>query len=253
LIGAIAASLPNGSIQLNSVARRVTLLDGQWRIEMESDGRPELRRADGVVIATSALQAGVLASGFDAELGALLTQIEHAGSAVVTLIYRRGQIDHALDAFGFVVPAIEQRPIIAASFPSVKFPARESADLTPIRVFLGGALHPEMLDCNEGQLIEIASQQLTPILSIHGTPVDADVARWPASMPQYHVGHVQRIAAIERRLRQWRHIEIAGNSYWGVGIPQCIHSGYEAAERLVRQLSNGKSPSRRSIDDSPTA
>jgi protoporphyrinogen/coproporphyrinogen III oxidase len=100
-------------------------------------------------------------------------------------------------------------------------------------VFVGGALHPELLQLCDEDLRRLALHDLSALLNITGEPQVTDIARWPVSMPQYHVGHLDRIARIEQRSANWSNLALAGNAYHGVGIPQCIASGQTAAERIA--------------------
>lgn len=236
IVEALTAALPAGAIQLHAEATAIERRDLAWRLALRTAQGDLQRDFDGIVLATPAPRAGSLLEQVDSGLSDLLHGIQVAGSVVVTLIYGAGQIGRPLDAFGFVTPAVERRPIVAASFPSVKFPDRDHDGLTPIRVFLGGALRPELIQLSDQELIDVAADEIRPLLSISGVPVATDVARWPASMPQYHVGHLQRIDAIDRRVQRLQRLELAGNGYRGVGIPQCIRSGREAAERLASTL-----------------
>ena len=172
--------------------------------------------------------------GIEPELAAELAAIEYAGCAVVSLGYRRDQLGRPLDGFGFVVPQIEKRPIIAGSFASEKFPGRAPNGELIIRVFIGGALAARIGRAADGR----AQQARAPgtcacCCELTGQPLWTDVARWPRSMPQYHVGHLARVARIEARVAKLHGLALAGNAYRGVGIPQCIHSGEAAAERVV--------------------
>jgi oxygen-dependent protoporphyrinogen oxidase len=194
---------------------------------------------DAVLIALPAPAAARLIEPCDAQLAAELTAVEYAGCAVVSLGFQRNQIAHPLDGFGFVVPHVERRRIIAASFASQKFPGRAPADAVLIRVFIGGALRPELLDLSDTELRRLASEELADLLQIAGQPILADVARWPRSMPQYHVGHLDRLARIERLAANHPTLALAGNAYRGVGIPQCIASAESAAERLATVLARG--------------
>ena len=128
-------------------------------------------------------------------LAAELAAIEYAGCAVVSLGFARHQIGHPLDGFGFVVPQTERRRIIAGSFASLKFPGRAPEHHVLIRAFIGGALQPEMLKLPDAELIRVAREELAELLQITGEPVVSDIVRWPRSMPQYHVGHLDRVAA----------------------------------------------------------
>jgi oxygen-dependent protoporphyrinogen oxidase len=152
---------------------------------------------------------------------------------VLSFGFARRQIGHELNGFGLVVPHIEGRRIIAASFASQKFPGRSPEDCILIRVFLGGALRPDLLQLPDGDVRELALKELTALLKITGEPQLTDIARWPQSMPQYHVGHLDRVAHIEDRVSRWPGLALAGNAYRGVGIPQCIASGQAAAERVA--------------------
>jgi oxygen-dependent protoporphyrinogen oxidase len=147
--------------------------------------------------------------------------------------YRREQIAHPLDGFGLVVPQIEGREILAASFSSVKFHGRAPQGRVLMRVFFGGAGRPDQVDLPDAELRRIALAELAQLLGARGEPELFRVCRWPASMPQYHVGHLARVARIESLVAQLPGLELAGNAYRGVGIPHCIHSGESAAERVV--------------------
>jgi protoporphyrinogen/coproporphyrinogen III oxidase len=172
------------------------------------------------------------------ELAAALVEIEYASCTVVGVACRRSQISDPLDSFGFVVPRIENRRIIAASFASQKFPGRAPADKILIRVFVGGALAPELADLPDTDLVELVRQELADLLDLRGEPLWVDIARWPRSMPQYYVGHCERIARIEQLTARYSTLALAGNAYHGVGIPQCIASGEQAAERIATQLTS---------------
>jgi oxygen-dependent protoporphyrinogen oxidase len=177
-----------------------------------------------------------LLSAIDGSLAANLRLIEYASTAVVSLGYRRSQIAHPLDGFGCVVPAIEARRILAASFTSVKFPHRAAADRVLIRVFLGGALQPQLLAHDDHELARLASDELGELIGAHGEPEVALVTRWSRAMPQYHCGHLDRVARIEAAAANLAGLELAGSAFRGVGVPHCIHSGQQAAERVVGTL-----------------
>jgi protoporphyrinogen/coproporphyrinogen III oxidase len=236
LVDALATSLPEGSIELSVRVREISRVGPtRWVIATDRREAPDL--ADGVIVATPAPRATELMKACDAALSEQLGRIEYASSAVVTLVYPRAHIAHPLDGFGAVVPAVENRPIVAASFLNVKFPAWAPADRAVIRVFMGGVLRPEMVDRSDGELIAIAKAELGDLIEARGEPVEPPrVARWRQSMPQYHVGHLHLVDEIERRVATHHGLQLAGNAYRGVGIPQCIRSGRTAAERLIAQL-----------------
>jgi oxygen-dependent protoporphyrinogen oxidase len=190
---------------------------------------------DGVVLATPANSAAGILRSTDRELAGELEQIPHAGCAVVSLGYRREDIAHRLDGFGFVVPLIEGRKILSASFSSVKFSGRAPEQSVLLRVFIGGACQPELVELSQSELISLAQRELRDLLGVKREPWAVDVAHWPAAMPQYHVGHVQRVQRVRRLTAEHRGLELAGKSYDGVGIPSCIRSGEQAAEQLLKR------------------
>ena len=161
-----------------------------------------------------------------------LREIKHASSAVVVTGHRLADIQHPLDAFGLVIPHIERRKVIAVSFSSRKFPGRAPAGRVLLRTFVGGAMQPEMLEHTDDELIAIVQGELRALLGVTGTPDFTRVARYTSAMPQYHVGHLDRVARIEAETAVLPGLALAGNAYHGVGIPDCIHSGEQAAESL---------------------
>ena len=189
-----------------------------------------------MIVAAPAPRAAQLLGTVDSELADELKQIPYAGSAIALVGYRREQIAHALDGFGFVVPEIEHRKILAASFSSVKFAGRAPDGHVLVRVFFGGAARPEMLELSDEALKQIVCLELGELLGTCGEPELFEVRRWGDKMPQYHLGHVERVRRIEQRAAQLSGFALAGNAYHGVGIPQCIHSGEQAADQILGLL-----------------
>lgn len=232
LIDAIAARLPAGGIRLQTpVAGLARLPDGRWRVEIA--GAASLEFFDGIIVATPAGAAARLLQSVDARLSGLLAGIPYASVAIATLVYEQQQVSRPLEGFGLVVPAIEQKPILAVSFSSQKFPGRALAGQLLARVFLGGACGAEILEQSDDALRQIAADELAKILGINGQPIRSELTRWPQSMPQYHVGHLDIVAQIEVITGALPGLELAGNAYRGVGIPHCIRSGEQAAQRLI--------------------
>ncbi|REK11881.1 MAG: protoporphyrinogen oxidase [Planctomycetota bacterium] len=236
MIDAAAARLPEGCVRLNHPVERITRDTEGWKLSL-AGGERSAMSADAVIVAVGTPHASAMLAEFDPRLSADLARIEHAGSAIVSLGYARDQIEHPLDGFGFVVPAVEGRRILAGSFSSLKFAGRAPEGKVLVRVFLGGACQSEMAELPDDELVRVATEELAALLGARGEPVLVDIARWPRSMPQYHLGHEQRVADIERQVDAWPTLALAGNAYHGVGIPNCIHSGETAAERIASQLS----------------
>jgi oxygen-dependent protoporphyrinogen oxidase len=233
LVAAIAAKLPSGAARLNAPVERIAREGNRWRLAIR-DG--ETLACDGLILAAPAPQSARLLADVDKKLAAELAGIEHAGSAVVALGYRREQIMRPVEGFGFVAPAVEGRRILAGSFASEKFPGRAPDGRVLIRVFLGGALRPDLAGLPEGELFTIAREELDELIGAQGEPELALATRWPATMPQYHVGHLDRVARIESRVARLPALALAGNALRGVGVPQCVRAGETAAAAVVETL-----------------
>ncbi|MHB8865653.1 MAG: protoporphyrinogen oxidase [Pirellulaceae bacterium] len=233
LIQALVDRLPSQTIQLNAGIRRLERVDGvgSWLLHTSDTSQPP-QPFDAVVIATQAQAAAELVRPIERDLAEELSQIHHSGCCIVSLAYRRPQVAHPMDGFGFVVPAVERRKVISGSFSSVKYPGRAPEGHVLIRVFIGGALQEELLGLPDEQLVDIARSELGELLGVRGEPLFHRIARLPASMPQYYVGHRQRVAAIRQRAAAAGGLFLTGNAYQGVGIPFCIYGAEKVAERV---------------------
>jgi protoporphyrinogen/coproporphyrinogen III oxidase len=236
LVQALAARLPPGAVRLKERVTGVARESGRWRIATEGGVAHE---ADALVLAPEAHQAARMLRYVDPALTHLLEGIPHASSATVSLAYRRADVRHPLDGFGFVVPHAERRPIIACTFSSVKYAGRAPDGQVLLRVFLGGALNEGVLQGDDATLVRTAREQIGPLLGITAEPELARVARHARAMPQYHVGHAARAAAIEQAVSRHPGLRLVGGAYRGVGIADCVRSGEEAAERLLEETAGG--------------
>jgi len=232
LVDTLAAKLPDGAVRLNASVTRLARPDDRWRLTL-GDGR-ELE-ADGVVLATPARGAASLLDEIDPALGELVGRIQHSRCAIVSLGYRREQIGHRLDGFGFVVPAVERRRLLNCSFSSIKYAGRAPDGSVLLRAFVGGTGQAELMERSDDQLRQTVGEELKQLLGITGSPQFSYVSRAPA-MPQYYLGHGELVGQIRRRSADLRCFELVGNAYDGVGVPQCIHGAEQAAKQLVTQI-----------------
>jgi oxygen-dependent protoporphyrinogen oxidase len=246
LTDALAARLPAGTIKLRT---RVASIEPQaapahgagetesaarsWTVRLEGG---ETIRADAVCVALPAYAAAQLVRGHDATLAAELEAIPYASTATVNLAYRRQDITHPLDGFGFVVPFIERRTVLACTFSSVKFSGRAPAGYALLRAFVGGALQPETFALDEEEMTTAVERDLRDLLGVVGSPLFAHVEKWPRSMAQYHLGHGARVARIRSRLSERPSLRLCGNAYTGAGLPDCIREGERAAAELFEHL-----------------
>ncbi|MFP6626232.1 MAG: protoporphyrinogen oxidase [Deltaproteobacteria bacterium] len=206
---------------------------GGWLLGCRS-GSPY--HADAVCLALPAYAAATLVSGLSGRLCSQLEAIEYASTATVNLSFDADAIGHRLDGFGFVVPAIEGRTILACTFATRKFSGRAPEGTVLVRAFVGGALFPEKLDMDDETMIRAVVQDLRDLLKLKAAPREVLVTRHQSAMPQYQVGHLDRVATIENCVSELDGLELAGNFLGGPGIPDCIRMANEAAGRLAAHL-----------------
>jgi len=205
----------------------------KWKLRTNGD---ETVVADAVCLALPGPVSARLLREVDGQLASELDSISYASSATINLAYKREDIPHPLDGFGFVVPFIEKRSLIACTFSSVKFAGRAPEGCALLRAFVGGALQPDMLKLPDVDLISRVRDDLRELLGITNAPLFSEVTRWEQSMPQYHVGHLEKVRRIRERVDLLPHMTLAGNAYSGLGIPDCIRSGETAADNLIAIL-----------------
>jgi oxygen-dependent protoporphyrinogen oxidase len=232
LVAALAERLPDSSVVLSQRVASLERSGERWRAATAEGARFD---ADRVIVAGESHVAARLVRALDPTLATLLGDIEYAGAATVSLGYRRADVPHPLDGFGFVVPRTEGKSILAGTFSSVKYPGRAPEGHVLLRCFLGGALDPRVLTDDDAELLRRARTELREALGITAAPVLSRVARWPASMPQYRVGHLARVETVERRVLVLPGLHLAGGAYRGVGIADCVRSGEAAAEAAFAQ------------------
>lgn len=233
LVAALASRLPPGTVRLETPVERILRSGNGWDVEVRGGVH---ERFDAVILATPSYVSAQLLAGVDTELAGLLAMIEYSGTAVVTVAYEREQIAHPLKGMGCVVPAADHSPILAVSFSSRKYAHRAPPGKELLRAFVGGARREDLAEMPDATLVPLVLAELHALLGIRGKPIYQNVAHWPRTMPQYHVGHREQARKIESRLEAWRGLALAGNAYHGVGIPHCIHTGQRAAERVVGEV-----------------
>ena len=227
LIAALASRLPADAVRLKHRVGGIERRGVHWRVTTEEAGAID---ADAVIVATETHAASRLLRYVDPPLATMLEMIPYASSATVSLGYRRADVPHPLDGFGFVVPRAEHRDLLACTFSSVKYPGRAPERHVLIRCFVGGALNAAALERSDDEIVERVRRELGEALGITAAPMLTRVARHPASMPQYAVGHLTTVETIERRLAAIPGLLLAGGGYRGVGIADCVRSGEAAAD-----------------------
>ncbi len=235
LVDTMAAHLPAHTVRLHAPVCRLQSVPGTARWIVHLHQQPALE-ADAVCLSLPAPQAGPLLMDVETTLATALQDMQYASSAIVNIACKRADVTHPLHGMGFVVPAVEKRAYMACSFSSVKFVARAPQDQVLLRAFVGGALQPEQLALSDAEIQRAVYQDLRQLLGISGEPLCMSVTRHQEAMPQYHVGHLDRVARIETLVQRLPGLALAGNTYHGVGIPDCIHSAEMAVQSLLAYL-----------------
>jgi oxygen-dependent protoporphyrinogen oxidase len=209
--------------------------------ESNKPGADASEHFDAVVLTSPAAVTSQLLSAIAPVAAENLANIEYASSVVVGLVVPRAAIPKSNFCFGVVVPRIEGRDVLAISFTSEKYPGRLPRDSVYLRVFMGGAVRPELNQLSDRELIEIAWKETCDILRIPLPDVTQlelkFVTRWPKAMPQYNLGHLERVDRIEADCGRLGTVQVAGAALRGVGIPQCVQSGRRAARQVLNALS----------------
>jgi len=204
-----------------------------WRI---SRREMEPYFSDAVIVAAEAYNAAKL---FDPEMGwlaDLLRGIPYVSSATVSLLYPRRAIAHPLDAYGFIVPRIARRRIMAMTWSSIKWAGRAPEEMVLMRAFVGGAQQPELAGLGDQTMVNLVREELEFIMGITAPPKQKWIYRWPQGMPQYIIGHPDRLIALDQVMSDNPGLYLTGAAYRGIGIPDCILQGRRAAARAWQNV-----------------
>jgi len=231
LIDALTARLNPASVRLGTPVEAIEKTEDGWRVEAE--GRSEIY--DAVIMASPAWAAGALLGPIDTALGEELNAIPYSSSITVSLVYDEAKLGPLPEGFGFLVPASEGRAMLACTFVHRKFLGRTPPGKAVFRAFLGGMKNEGLLAESDDALVAVVHRELKEILGIEAEPEYTQVSRWRRAMAQYAVGHQERIARIAARVATLPGLRLAGNAYDGIGIPDCIRLGRQAARELVAE------------------
>lgn len=226
-VEALARALPPGAVVTDCPVSAVRRAGGRWRVESAR----EAFEADAVVVAAPAPQAASLLEGLDPELAERLREIPFSSTATVSLVYDAASLRRRPRGFGFLVARGERSPLAGATFSSAKFPERHPAGRFVVRAFLGGAGREADAEAAVTRVETRAREELARVLGWgKAEPEAAKATRWIKANPQYDVGHGRRLSRLESCLKGHPGLVLAGASYRGVGLPDCVRSGRLAAE-----------------------
>jgi len=228
LVDSLVKALTPGTV---SLSRHVADVHRHTHYRVETAAGPVEARA--VILAVPAYVAASLLRVFDTSIAALAEAIPYASTATVALGYRREQVPHPMAGSGFVVPRAERSPLLAATWVTSKWPHRAPDGHVLLRGFLGGGRDPRRLDADDDELISLVTNELRDLLRITGEPLFTRLYRWTRQSPQYEVGHLQRVATIDRQLASIPGVFVTGSGFRAIGIPDCIADGRETATKAA--------------------
>jgi len=223
-----------GGVTVDSLRVRSHQL-GRWTYDvMLGDG--SALSVDSLVLATPAYVSAELLRPLTPIASGLLEMIPYASTATVAMAYPGSVIGGAVQGFGFVVPRVEQRNLIAATWTSLKWPYRAPPGQLMVRCYVGGVGREAILQLDDAAIVARVKSELRQICGVTADPTYVEVNRWMKSMPQYQLGHVERLEQVEVALSRYGGLFLTGAAYRGVGIPDCIRDGASAADKVVRMF-----------------
>ena len=216
---------------------------GRWMYDLILNEGPAVS-AESVVLATPAYVSADLLRPLTPIAGGLLDMIPYASTATIAMAYPAEQVAGVVEGFGFIVPRIEGRDLIAATWTSLKWPHRAPAGQVLIRCYVGGVGRETILQLNDTELMARVRAELSVLCGITANPTYVEVNRWWKAMPQYTLGHLNRLSQLDAALSRYPGLVLTGAGYRGVGIPDCIRDGAVAADHIVRHFSGEQDPLR---------
>ena len=233
LVDSLTGELQSETL-LRTTVQSIEKIDDRFSLKLAGlhEGTIE---ADDIVLAVPARVAGPLLDGMHHDLAEKLSAIRYVSTATVSLAYLKNDVppDRPLDGFGVIISPRENRRIIACTWTSTKFKYRAPPDSILIRVFVGGYKDEAFAEQDEEAIATLAREEVAIIMGIHSKPIFTNVFKWPKGNPQYDVGHAERVAHIEKLTGEIIGLHLAGSSYHGIGIPDCIKSALKVVDRIL--------------------
>ncbi len=232
MVDALAVRLDAKALKTSSPVLSVIRQDNGWTVcaGYKTD------HFDAVVVATPTHAAAALLDAADENLSRDLSEIQYSSSVTVTLGYDEKVRRLLPPGFGFLVPRSAGRRMLAATFVHNKFPHRAPENRALVRCFLGGARDEEVLQSSEDEILQIVRDELRQIIALDAEPLFARVYKWKSAMAQYSVGHLELLQRIESLRQKLPGLALAGNGYNGIGVPDCVRSGAEAAGKILAEM-----------------
>ena len=233
MVDTLIAQSPDIRFRASTQVREVVNREG-WKVTLDNG---EVLAADAVICSAPAKTSARLIDNAAPGVSALLDRIQYVSTATVSIAYKKEGFSHPLNGFGFVIPRAENRRILACTWTSSKFPQRVPEGYVMLRCFVGGANREDLAEQDEDAIAAMARQELKEIMGIDREPVFCKVYHNRKSNVQYHVGHAELVASIQKELQTVPGLFLAGSAYTGIGIPDCVLNGTRAMESAFAFLS----------------
>src|SRR5450755_703679 len=242
MIDALVARLDANALKTSSSVQSLVRQNNGWTVSAETvsaetvSAENESGHFDAVIIATPTHAAAAVLQSADPNLARDLNDIKYSSSVTVSLGYDENVRRSLPPGFGFLVPRSAGRRMLAATFVHNKFPHRAPENRAIVRCFLGGTRDEQILQSSEGEILQIVRKELQEIIGLQAEPLFARVYKWKSAMAQYSVGHLERLQRIESLRQKLPGLALAGNGYSGIGVPDCVRSGAEAASKILAEM-----------------
>lgn len=218
-----------GDCRLSTTVQRIERSGDAYTLALNSG--QELQ-ADAIVLAVPAYVAASLVRPLSPTAAAELDKIRYVSTGTISLAFRAQEVPDLIDGFGLVIPGSENRSINAVTVTTTKFDERAPQDHVLLRAFFGGSRSPQMMDLDDASLTAVVRSELKQLLNVQATPLFHRIYRWQRANPQYDVGHLSRVAAIEAAMPD--HVYVTGSPYRGIGVPDCIHQAEQTVQMLLQ-------------------
>lgn len=229
----MVAAMDGVEFKLNTTVTRLAPAGEKYEVTLNGSEQVE---ADAVVLAVPAYVAADLVKPFRNDVAGELNEVPYGNSCVVALGYNRKDIDHPLDATGYLVPASEPMNVTASTWVSTKWPHSTPEDKVLIRCFVGRGVGKDWTKESDEAILAEVKAGLSKVMGLKAEPFLTRIFRWPRAMAQYRVGHLERMDRVDQLMQQSPGLYLAGAAYRGVGLSDCVREGYAAADRAVRHL-----------------
>src|SRR5467141_3483764 len=235
LVRALANNLGPALLTQTCVTEISCPNDGSFDIRLESHGRDESVSARSLILATPTDVTGALLSRLDSSFERLLSSIEYAPVAVVSLGYRKKDVGHSLDGFGFLVPRTGGLRVLGSVWNSSLFPGRASEGQALLTSFVGGATDSAAATLEPQELATLVHREISPLLTIESAPIFSNVTIWPRALPQYNLGHGDRLAAVAKACSRFHGLWLTGNYLQGPAVGSCVDHALAVAKEVSKK------------------